>query len=118
MFGDSKFNGDISKWDVSNVTNMCYMFSYSQFNGDISKWNVSNVTNMEYMYDNSKFNGDISNWNISNVKKGKDKIEKYIKEYNEKLNKAIDMKNIKIHIKNGIEYIVVKKTANNIVIIE
>jgi len=36
MFEDSKFNGDISQWDVSNVTNMCGMFSNSVFNGDIS----------------------------------------------------------------------------------
>jgi surface protein len=40
MFGNSRFNGDISKWDVSNVTDMSNMFSNSLFNGDISKWNV------------------------------------------------------------------------------
>ena len=32
MFSDSKFNGDISKWNMSNVTNMNYMFGDSQFN--------------------------------------------------------------------------------------
>ena len=47
MFYDSQFNGDISKWDVSNVTNMSVMFSDSQFNGDISNWDVSNVTRYE-----------------------------------------------------------------------
>jgi len=36
MFSDSEFNGDISQWDVSNVTNMSSMFRYSVFNGDIS----------------------------------------------------------------------------------
>jgi surface protein len=36
MFGDSLFNGDISKWDVSNVTDMCYLFGESPFKGDIS----------------------------------------------------------------------------------
>jgi len=36
------------------------MFSYSEFNGDISQWNVSNVTSMSCMFLNSKFNGDIS----------------------------------------------------------
>ena len=44
------FNGDISKWDVSNVENMASMFWNSNFNGDISKWNVSNVINTEYMF--------------------------------------------------------------------
>ena len=63
----NKFNGDISKWDVSNVEDMTQMFSYSAFNGDISKWNVSNVTNMSGMFQTSAFNGDISNWDISNV---------------------------------------------------
>ena len=43
LFESSRFNGDISKWDVSNVRNMNEMFCDSEFNGDISKWNVSNV---------------------------------------------------------------------------
>ena len=63
------FNGDISKWDVSNVNNMEMMFSAERvFNGDISKWNVSNVKNMCGMFWNAnKFNCDISKWNVSNV---------------------------------------------------
>ena len=62
-----KFNGDISKWDVSNVTNMRSMFKNSEFNGDISDWNVSNVREMYETFMNSKFNQDISNWDVSNV---------------------------------------------------
>ena len=61
----SLFNGDISKWNVSNVENMSFMFSDSKFNGDISNWDVSGVEDMRYMFYNSKFNGDISNWNVS-----------------------------------------------------
>ena len=41
------------------------MFSYSRFNGDISKWDVSNVTDMGGMFSNSKFNGDISVWKLT-----------------------------------------------------
>ena len=67
MFYESKFNGDISQWNVSNVTNMKGMFYNSKFNGDISQWNVSNVTNMHDMFFNSKFNGDISQWDVSKV---------------------------------------------------
>ena len=38
------FNGDLSKWDVSSVTNMKDMFSYAEiFNSDLSKWDVSSV---------------------------------------------------------------------------
>ena len=67
LFFQYKFNGDISQWNVSNVTNMKGMFSHSGFNGDISNWNVSNVTNMKAMFWKSKFNSDISSWDISNV---------------------------------------------------
>ena len=63
-----KFNGDISKWNVSNVTNMSHMFEKSKFNGNISNWNVSNVEDMEGMFAESKFNGDISKWDVSNVR--------------------------------------------------
>ena len=39
------------------------MFESSRFNGDISKWNVSNVLDMSGMfYDNSDFEQDISAW--------------------------------------------------------
>ena len=43
-------------WDVSNVTDMSFMFCDSEFNGDISNWNVSNVTDMSYMFCDSEFN--------------------------------------------------------------
>jgi len=67
MFYNSPFNGDISKWDVSNVINMSDMFRKSQFNQDISNWDVSNLNNMSWMFYDSKFNQDISKWNVSNV---------------------------------------------------
>ena len=67
MFLDSKFNGDISQWDVSNVTNMDGMFLNSEFTGDINNWDVSNVTKMNSMFQYSDFNGDISLWDVSNV---------------------------------------------------
>ncbi len=67
LFFGSKFIGDISKWNVSNVTNMSQMFEMSQFNGDISQWDVSNVTDMSRMFANSQFNGDISRWKVSHV---------------------------------------------------
>jgi surface protein len=46
MFHEAKsFNQDISKWNVSKVTDMAFMFSNTKlFNQDISKWDVSNVT--------------------------------------------------------------------------
>ena len=61
------FNGDISQWDVSNVTNMNELFRNSAFNGDISKWNTSNVVTMHSMFVGSSFNRNISSWNVSKV---------------------------------------------------
>ena len=67
IFNKSQFNGDISKWDISKVKDMNSMFSNSKFTGDISGWNVSKVENMHSMFAFSQFNGDISKWNVSNV---------------------------------------------------
>ena len=63
------FNGKLSGWDVRNVTNMSYMFHQARtFNGDLSSWEVGNVTNMSYMfYDAIRFNGDLSSWEVGNV---------------------------------------------------
>lgn len=64
------FNGDISNWDVSNVTNMRHMFrNAASFNDDISNWDVSNVIDMQYMFwYATSFNGDISGWDVSKVR--------------------------------------------------
>ena len=59
MFHRTPFNGDISGWDVSSVTNMEDMFHNTPFNGDISGWDVSSVTNMAYMFHETSFDGDI-----------------------------------------------------------
>ena len=67
MFLHSDFNQDISSWNVSNVTNMSGMFYESSFNQDISSWDVSNVTDMSSMFSGSDFNQDISSWDVSNV---------------------------------------------------
>ncbi len=67
MFSGTSFNGDISSWNVSNVTNMSYMFYSSNFNKDISQWDTSNVTDMRCLFMNIIFTGDISQWNTSNV---------------------------------------------------
>ena len=57
--------------DVSRIKNMSWLFSrvgygFHTFEGDISKWDVSNVESMQYMFErNTYFNNDISNWKIS-----------------------------------------------------
>ena len=64
VFFRSRFNGNISKWNVRNATDMSNMFIGSDFNGDISDWDVSNVKDMSGMFSMSKFNQDISDWKI------------------------------------------------------
>jgi len=63
------FNGDISTWDTSNVSDMRVMFwGASSFNQDIGSWDTSNVTNMTSMFSGaSSFNQDIGAWDIGNV---------------------------------------------------
>merc|ERR1712196_447905 len=55
MFFDTRhFNQDLSKWDVSRVTEMGSMFHDAKaFNQDLSHWDVSRVDNMQYMFNNA-----------------------------------------------------------------
>ncbi|WP_282086763.1 BspA family leucine-rich repeat surface protein [Aquimarina algiphila] len=58
---------DLTGWDVSNVTNMGFMFSGATvFDGDITNWNVSKVTNFLFTFNKARaFNQDISGWIIN-----------------------------------------------------
>jgi surface protein len=69
FFQASSFNSDVSKWDVSSVTNMQQMFSgASSFNSNISSWDISSVTTMQSMFSQaSSFNSNLSNWDVSSV---------------------------------------------------
>ena len=73
LFYGIKFNGNISRWNVSNVINMEFMFGYTNFNGNISNWDVSKVKYMSHMFERSNFDQDISNWNMR-----KDCIARYM----------------------------------------
>jgi hypothetical protein len=54
MFSGSKFNGDISKWDVNNVRYMRSMFYCSAFEGNISKWKINQDCDTNSMFYYSK----------------------------------------------------------------
>jgi surface protein len=41
---------DLNFIDTSGVTKMSHIFKITKFNGDISKWDVSNVTDMYCMF--------------------------------------------------------------------
>lgn len=57
-----RFNGDISKWNTSNVENMDSMFYKSSFNGDISKWDVSNVEDINSIFKKSLLENNPPKW--------------------------------------------------------
>jgi hypothetical protein len=68
FYNCTSFNGNMFRWNVSNVTDMANMFTNTLFNNDVSRWNVSNVESMNSMFSgNSAFNQDISGWNVSKV---------------------------------------------------
>ena len=72
-------NLDLSNWNVSNVTNMSYMFWHFGTNAtnlklDFSNWDTSKVTDMSYMFNQAAYPKaesivlkGISDWNVSRV---------------------------------------------------
>ena len=82
------FNESIENWDVSNVENMSSMFFYAEsFNQPLEKWNVSKVKDMFNIFSNAEqFNQPIEKWNVSNVKHMSDMFS-YAKKFNQPLEK-------------------------------
>ena len=64
-----KIYGPINTWDVSQITNMSYLFKgIKWFNGNINDWDVSNVTDMSYMFSGCiDFNRPLDKWDVSKV---------------------------------------------------
>ncbi len=60
---------DISKWDISNITDMSFLFYNLEVDDKIENWDVSNVSNMQFMFylAKSKKTIDFSKWNVKNV---------------------------------------------------
>jgi len=63
------FYTHISYWDVSNITDMSFLFKDKDFfNDNISRWDVSNVIDMNNMFYNAtSFNQPIGTWNVTKV---------------------------------------------------
>jgi len=64
-----QFNGDLSKWDVSQGTNFNRMFSgQALFNSNLSMWDVGKSSNLKNMFiDCYLFNSDLSKWRVDKV---------------------------------------------------
>lgn len=70
LFRDKNdFNTDLSNWDVKNVTDMRSMFENTfEFNADLSEWDVSRVVDMARMFSRAfAFDADLSNWDVGSV---------------------------------------------------
>jgi surface protein len=69
MFANCEnFDSDISTWDVSNITNLSFLFSGTAFNQNIENWDVSNVTTIEGIFSETFFfNQPLNNWDVSSV---------------------------------------------------
>jgi surface protein len=70
FFGADSFNGNLSLWNVGQVTDMERMFfcAVVEFSSDLSSQDVSQVTDMATMFDRTiSFNGDISLWEVGQV---------------------------------------------------
>jgi Mycoplasma protein of unknown function, DUF285 len=66
----TRFNDDLSGWDVSNATSLRGMFATaSEFTGlGLDRWNVSNVQDFSFMFAwCTSFTGNVSAWNTSNA---------------------------------------------------
>ena len=79
----SKFNGDLSNWDTSNIFQMRSAFmSCKNFEGKgLKNWDVSNVKNFCYMFSNSEnFEQDLNKWKLRD-----DARTQYMFDYCEKM---------------------------------
>jgi hypothetical protein len=115
LFYRSKFNGNISKWNVSKVESMYSMFGESMFNGEISDWDVSNVKDMDFLFTDSKFNRDLSKWKPysleidefcgNTVFSTKEVVEPYWSKYIDKeaRKRAIDSYHLEKELRNDLD---------------
>ena len=66
FYQTTKFNSDISGWDVSQGKSFARMFSKAtSFNSDLSGWDVSKGTSFSSMFDGAtNFNQNLCDWDF------------------------------------------------------
>ncbi len=110
-----KTYGNISNWDVSNVSDMSYLFSCDQhnqtncaINGDISNWNTAKLNSTFCMFMNQQhFNQTLSAWNLDALAKSSndyaayqtfagakgDTVSEWCKKFEKELKGSVQLKN-------------------------
>ena len=65
--GAARFDGDVSTFDVSQITDFSNVFkNAAMFNGNLRDWNVSSALTTASMFEGAqRFNGDLSQWNVT-----------------------------------------------------
>lgn len=69
--GAAAYYGDISEWDVSDITDMAQLFKdkMNVRDVDLRSWDVTKVTTMYAMFEGaSRFDGNLSGWRDHSVK--------------------------------------------------
>ena len=68
-FYSENYPEDSLNWlNVSGITDMSHLFEDTEYNGDISMWDTSDVTDMQWMFYNTlAFNQPINDWDVSSV---------------------------------------------------
>ncbi len=64
FYNASAFDQSLNSWNVSNATDMSYMFAPAPaFNQPFDNWNVSNVANLSFMFAPAgAFNQNLGKW--------------------------------------------------------
>jgi surface protein len=71
FFGARSFTGSrgLVNWDTSGINDMHAVFYQSKFQGDISSWNLGSTTTTRQMFEGcANFDGNISTWDVSKVR--------------------------------------------------
>jgi surface protein len=65
-----RFNSDVSRWNILNATSFSHMFAGCEvFNSDVSRWNTARAVDMSFMFNDCRaFNSDVSGWDVSNAR--------------------------------------------------
>jgi len=80
LFGGSRFNRDVSGWDLRNVRSAYAMFSGAfLFNSDLSQWNLERCTDLGWVFhDCRSLDTDVSGWRVGSARNMQNMFAGYV----------------------------------------